>query len=321
MVLGGLVFQVGTETVLGHLQALGWRIVPVLGIAISWHVSNTFAWQACFDNRRTERPGFWRLLYIKLAGEAVGNVTPASLVGGELAKVYLLRRRLSATLGLPSLVVNKTIEFMTGVLFAVAGTALAFHTFDLTENIRFGLVAAVCASALGVGIVYFKQRRNTFGWFLDVLKRLRITALEKRREQIQETDRNIAEFYGRNPGGFATSFGLHGLSWILGTFELCYILFVLDAPFTFGTAFLLASLSALINTAFFFVPSGVGVFEGGHVFLFHLLGLDPALGLMVGLLRRVRKIFWVVVGFALMLLLKSDRVSAVALPPRDETMP
>ena len=58
---------------------------------------------------------------------------------------------------------------------------------------------------------------------------------------------------------------------------------------------------------------GVGVFEGGHVFLFHLLGLDSGLGLAVGLLRRLRKVFWVVVGFFLILV--SSRFRSSAVPP------
>jgi uncharacterized membrane protein YbhN (UPF0104 family) len=56
----------------------------------------------------------------------------------------------------------------------------------------------------------------------------------------------------------------------------------------------------IINTAFFFIPSGVGVFEGGHVFMFHLLGLDSGLGLAVGLLRRIRKVLWVLIGFLML---------------------
>ena len=79
----------------------------------------------------------------------------------------------------------------------------------------------------------------------------------------------------------------------------------------FSTAYLLTALSVIINTAFFFVPSGVGVFEGGHVFLFHLLGLDAGIGLAVGLLRRVRKVFWVVVGF--MMIFIASRI-ALASP-------
>ena len=300
--LAVLVQQVGIDQVRDRIAELGWRIVPVFAIALSWHLSNTFAWQACFDREEPDRPGFWRLFVTKLSGEAIGNVSPASHVGSELAKAYMLRSRMSVTKGLPSVVVNKTIEVISGLAFAFAGTLLAFQAFPIEPHIRTGLLAALAVTGAAIGVGVIRQRRNTFGWFLDLLNRVGLTFLEKRREKVEETDRNIAAFYARNPRGFLVSFGFHVLSWFLGAFEVYYILGILGESLTFSTAYLLTSLSLIINTAFFFIPSGVGVFEGGHVFLFHLLGLDPGLGLAVGLLRRIRKVFWVATGFFLLVL-------------------
>jgi uncharacterized membrane protein YbhN (UPF0104 family) len=129
-------------------------------------------------------------------------------------------------------------------------------------------------------------------------------------------DRNIAAFYRRDRRGFLTSLGLHGLSWVFGVAEVFYILSVLGQPLPLVSAFLFCSLSLIINTAFFFVPSGVGVFEGGHVFLFHLLGLGTGLGLAVGIIRRIRRVFWVLVG--VFLLLPGAVVANGPRPEREE---
>ena len=315
--LGVLLYQVGLQQVRDRILELGWQIVPVLGIAFSWHVSNTFAWLACFDRDEPLRPGFWSLLRTKLSGEAVGNVSPASHVGSELAKTYMLRRKLSVTRGLPSVVINKTIEVTSGLIFALTGTLLAFQAFPIEPGIRTALIAALALTGLLIAVAFLRQRRNTFGWFLDLLNRFGITFLEKRREKIEETDRNIAAFYRRNPRGFIVSTAFHVLSWFLGAFEVYYILSILGEPTPFSTAYLLTSLSLIINTAFFFIPSGVGVFEGGHVFLFHLLGLDPTVGLALALLRRIRKVFWILVGFLLMAIVARFRPSASPIPDAD----
>jgi uncharacterized protein (TIRG00374 family) len=295
-----LLREVGAAEVWDRLRATGWQIVPILGIAATWQVSNTFAWQVCFD--RGARPGFWRLLMTKLAGDAVGNVTPTAGLGGELAKAYMLRTDVDVVKGLPTLVVNKTTEVMSGLVFALLGTAAAFYGFPIPAEIKAGLCVALLVTTAAVLGLFLRQRRNTFGWALDLLRRVGVTRLEARRAKIEETDRNIALFYETNRSGFLISTGLHVLSWALAVVEVYYILVVLGHPLSFAACFLLTSLNLVINTAFFFVPSGVGVFEGGHVFLFHLLGMDPALGLAVGILRRIRRIFWVAIGFALLLL-------------------
>ena len=45
------------------------------------------------------------------------------------------------------------------------------------------------------------------------------------------------------------------------------------------------------------MPSNIGVLEGGQVFLFITLGLSPAMGLSLGIAKRMRKIFWIFVGW------------------------
>ena len=62
-------------------------------------------------------------------------------------------------------------------------------------------------------------------------------------------------------------------------------------------AFLITSLTVIINSLFFFMPSNIGVLEGGQVFLLTTLGLNPAIGLSLGIAKRMRKTFWIFVGW------------------------
>lgn len=299
--LGWLVHNVGIGSVWTQVRLMGWGYVPILFIALGWHISNTWAWAVCFDPNKP-RPDFWSLFKTKMSGEAVGNVTPASHVGGEVAKAYMLRDQISVTQGVPSLVVNKTIELVSGLVYALVGACLAVWQFSLPMEVQIGLGATLFLGTVGILAAFFSQRQNTFVWVIDLLRRLRLNFLESRREKFVEMDVAIAAFYRQNRKGFCWCLGLHILSWVLGTFEIYAILYLLDQPQPFVSAFLLMSLSLIINTAFFFIPSGVGVFESGHVFLFQLLGLTAELGLGVALIRRIRKIFWVTFGFILLAL-------------------
>ena len=46
----------------------------------------------------------------------------------------------------------------------------------------------------------------------------------------------------------------------------------------------------------FFVPGKIGTQEAGKVLLFAALGLDPARGLTVGVVRRIRELTYAVLG-------------------------
>ena len=46
------------------------------------------------------------------------------------------------------------------------------------------------------------------------------------------------------------------------------------------------------------VPAKVGTQEGGKVLLFALLGMDPARGLTVGVVRRIRELAYAGLGLA-----------------------
>ena len=129
--LAVLIYEVGIIAAWTQVRQMGWGYVPVLLIALGWHVSNTWAWAMCFDGGR---PHFWSLFCTKLSGEAVGNVTPASHVGGEVAKAYMLRDRVSVTQGVPTLVINKTVELVSGLVFALIGTGLAVGMFPLSNR-------------------------------------------------------------------------------------------------------------------------------------------------------------------------------------------
>ena len=55
-----------------------------------------------------------------------------------------------------------------------------------------------------------------------------------------------------------------------------------------------------IDALFFFVPAKAGVQEGGKALIFRLLGLDPAKGLVLGIVRRLRELTWSLIGLVVL---------------------
>jgi hypothetical protein len=98
------------------------------------------------------------------------------------------------------------------------------------------------------------------------------------------------------------------------------ILAWLGGPVDWQTALALETGSVLIDGILFFVPAKVGTQEGGKVLLFAVLGLNPARGLTVGVVRRIRELTYAGLGLAALGLLTArgaSRVHPVLLRPSE----
>ena len=82
----------------------------------------------------------------------------------------------------------------------------------------------------------------------------------------------------------------------MGAAEIYLILYWVGAAVDWPTAVALETGSVLIDGMLFFVPAKVGTQEGGKVVLFAALGLSPARGLTVGVVRRIRELTYAGLG-------------------------
>jgi hypothetical protein len=86
------------------------------------------------------------------------------------------------------------------------------------------------------------------------------------------------------------------LGWAVGALEIYAILYCVGDAADWRTALALETGSVLIDGMLFFVPAKVGTQEGGKVVLFAALGLNPARGLTVGVVRRIRELTYAGLG-------------------------
>jgi uncharacterized protein (TIRG00374 family) len=314
LLLGYLIGRLGPEEIWRNLVVLKWTFPLVLLLALSWHLTNTLAWRFAFAPGPGQ-PRLSTLFMAKLAGEAVNQLTPLANIGGEPLKAYLLRRESPASRGLASVVINKAAQILTGLIFTAIGLSLVVLYWELPQAIplpiKVGLVLLLSIAALLVWALW-KQQKHLFSSLLKVLGRLgmRTDLLERRLARAARIDASIGQFYRDHKARFLLVLFFHGLGWLLGACETYVILRALGAEIDFAVAFLIASLTLIINSLFFFMPSNIGVLEGGQVFLLATLGLDPAMGLSLGIVKRMRKIFWISAGWLFLVRLSRHALEA-----------
>ena len=318
LLLGYLIGTLGVDEILRNIAAMKWSFPLVLGLAFSWHVTNSIAWYFAFLPDAF-RPRLRSLFMAKLAGEAVNQLTPLANLGGEPLKAYLLKNQAPTSRGLASVVINKTAQVFSGLLMTMVAVGLIALYWDLPRalplSVRVGLPALVLGAALLMWLLYRRQQRM-FSSLLAGLRRLGLKTdfVESRMAKAVRIDANIGLFYREHKLRFFLVLFFHTCGWMLGVCETFVILQALGAGIGFDIAFLITALAVVINSLFFFMPSNIGVMEGGQVFLFLTLGLPPAWGLSLGIVKRIRKIVWICVGW-LFLTYLSKSVS-VSFPMR-----
>ncbi|MBT3181285.1 MAG: hypothetical protein HN337_02115 [Deltaproteobacteria bacterium] len=293
-----LIRKIGIETVLSNMRLIGWWFVAVLSISGTWYMFYTFGWMQ-FLHRLSDGIRFWDLFRIKITGEAVNTLTPINFIGGDPMRIYLLKKNFPVSEGAASVVVDRTLHSIATLLVIMIGIIVSFLTFDnLPANIKYGVPIALIVSLAFMIFILIHQRRGFFGLMINICKRLRIKRefSEKTVNKFMQLDAHIVEFYEMNHKGFIIALCSHIFGRLLGIAEIYIIGTVVSSEFTFFTALVLAALAPMVNAVFAFIPGALGILEGAYSGVLYLMHMDPATGITIQIAKRLRAIFWILLG-------------------------
>jgi putative membrane protein len=289
-----LVRRLGAGEVWRNLQLVGWGFLLVLAQEAVAYGLNTLGWSYAFPPPRP-RIAFRQLLAARLGGEAINNLTPTATIGGEVVRARMLEGLCDPHAAWASVAVAKLSQTAAQMLFVFVGLVVVVRDVPLPEGFRGGLFVGLAAITAGLLLGIALQRRGMFGAAVRLAGRLGLQVPQALHAQIARLDAEIARVY-RAPRGFAASVACFFAAWCMGPVEIYIIMACLQLSPTWGLAFTVEVLSVAIDALFFFVPAKAGVQEGGKALIFRLLGLDPAKGLVLGIVRRLRELTWSLAG-------------------------
>ncbi len=278
----------------------GWGVVFLLIYSVmnGWE---TFAWRCVFPAKFRARIRFGKLYFIRLAGQAVNNVTPFVDIGGEFLKYALAAKhfRVPRAQALASVVLSRTMLLYSEMLFWSLGFFLALSHLPVTEEWRRGVSIGMLVS-LGIAAVFFLlQKKGFFLTFTRALERVGIRPglFDRSRARLGEADDAIGAFYDPANGRFAAVLIVNFLGWILGAVEMWALFWILGNPVSFSQAVMMESFLHLVRTLSFFIPGNIGAQEAGLALLAQGMGFHPSLGVAISLMKRFRQTVWIGAGF------------------------
>lgn len=293
-----LVRRLGVGEVWSNLRLIGWGFLLVLAQEGVSYCLNTLGWYYAFPPPRPPIR-FTSLLAARLGGEAINNLTPTATIGGEVVRARMLEGLCDQHTAWASVAVAKLSQTAAQMLFVFVGLVFLVRDVPLPDGFRSGLYIGLAAITLGLTIGIALQRRGLFGAALRIAGRIGVRIPDHLHAQVAQLDAEIARLY-QAPWAFAASVAGFFGGWCMGAVEVFIIMWCLQLSPTWGIAFTVEVLAVAVDALFFFVPAKAGVQEGSKALIFRLLGFDPAKGLVLGIVRRLRELAWSSVGLVVL---------------------
>lgn len=296
-----LVQRVGLRTLWSTIVQFGpWYLLTCL-IGASGLLSQAGAWWLSMNNffQRVPLPVLFR---VKIISDGFNLILPSASLGGDAMRAFLIKDRVPLSVGVPAVLFDKTIEFIASVLFLGSGLLLGLLSLRLPVALIVPAVISLSITTFGIGLLVFVQKRGVTKSLMKVgaaLPAARRWVL-KREEKFKAMDQSLGFLYSRSNYRALLSIAMHILARCVSVLEIVVIMAVLGAPVSYVQALFIATIVTSANTAFFLFPGQWGVQESVHVLVLQSMGFPPALGLSLGLIRRIRKLMFV--GLALVLL-------------------
>jgi putative ABC transport system permease protein len=292
--------RVGLQPLFDALLRIGFGFFIILGLSGLRHVFRTIAMRAAVP-REHRRITYRQAFAARLGGEAISFLTFTGPLLGEATKVALLRKRIPLTYGVPALVVDNLLYNLSVVFFVLSGACVMLVSYRLPKPVYTALILIATVAALGIiaAALAAKRRVMLLTWVIDRLGELRLSpkVILKRRHHIYHLESKVYDFYKHHPGAFFGMIVCDLLSHATSVAEVYVALKLLGFYPQLSQAYIIESLTKVINFAFAFVPGTIGVYEGGtEVILQKGLGFTPAAGLALALVRKAAIVCWTSVG-------------------------
>ena len=254
--------RVGWSEVVSGITSIGWWFIVVVILGATRMACRAYAWIVCAgDPQLRFRDAFGAVI----AADALGNLTPLGLLASEPTKILLTRSRVSTVTSVASVTIENAFEQVAEVI----------------------VIAIVVAAVAGLWAARSQPA---------VLSRLApfITKLAGRTAVPADAIREVeSRIYGVLKWPVAKL--AHVALWeavfhVAAVAEVWLVLRLLPAAAdaTLIDAFLLESAGRFVTIAFKFIPYRLGIDEAGSGAVAQVIGIGPAAGVTLALVRRLR---------------------------------
>ena len=308
LALGIMVYSIGLSNIWRDMKQTGWWFIPIIGMWLIVYTINTLSLYIILRDGsiETKRISFFRLFKLTVSGFAINYITPFGLMGGEPYKIIELQPELGIQKSTSSVLLGTMMRVVAHFIFwMVSIPLLLFLVPVLSDSVEIGIFVTTGITFLLLLWAYRVYTRGGVNRALIISSRLpfigkKIKAYrDGNQEKINQMDELISDLYKNRKRDFFLSLSFEFIARILVCVEVILMMQAIKQPITFGESVLIESLQSLISNLFFFMPMQMGAREGGFVIVYGILSIPLAYGVFVSLCKRIRELFWTLIGVVL----------------------
>lgn len=297
-----LLFQFIRHTDLAEVRnALG-----KAGAGFIWVIVSTFVaywcgavgWWFCLGESKS-LISHSRIFVVRHISETVGAFNPASVAGGDMFKVFLLKPYgIEQQRALTSVVIYRFLMILSQlVLFVIAMFWMVSGSGPGRGVLPGGYIVVMVSALLLLAGICFFWLKNAGKLQLIAENSVSASRLGRVNSKIREVRIALYQFSINHPKELLFAFICFLLHWLIGSVEFYIILKLLGYDVTLMHGLLLDMGVVLVKSAGAFVPGQIGVEEIGNKLMLGVIGIASAtLWLSVSALRRTRQLFWILMG-------------------------
>jgi hypothetical protein len=315
--IGTALFAYSIETLgLASIQdafvRIGWGFGAILLLSGAREAVRTLAWTHTVEG--PVRLSFRDAFRARLAGEALNALLPMGMLVGEPMKAEHVGHRLPFATAFGALAME----------FAFYGTSLLL-LFSAGVVALFPSTAVLFIAAMALMVVPLVRngsRRNGIVEPAGASEGQVASVITRVLEKLRRLGDPVLGFIARHPDRvwrlIALEAAFQGFAVAEG-----YLTLVLISPghVAWSSALVLETVSRAVTIMFKMLPMRLGVDEAGAAVFAGHLGLGPATGITLALVRRMRVLCWSAVGIALVLTRSTGRLAAPAAAPISSVHP
>lgn len=282
--------RIGPDAILAGLHAVGAGFLGVLLVSFLRFVARAAAWIALIPGHIP----LGRAVAASIGGDAIGAVTPLGMFLGEPAKALYLQRAIGASGTLAPLTAENFFYGVSIAVYVLLGSAAMLAAFALPDAIRAAGMAAFGSMAAGLAIAAWLawRRPSVMGRLVNASPLRGVRAARDLLAFEQATYGSATAADARLGRLAAAETAFHVLSFL----EAWFTLWLLTGSSLPLEAFVIDAFGRISNVIFRAVPLRIGVDQAGAGLVAQGIGLDPAVGVALSLVRTSRLLFWAVAG-------------------------